>query len=137
MLAIKFIRTQLIDPKLYQYAFFGGLCALLDLALFFSLKAYFDVHYLYIATFTFIIATLLNYFLSNHFVFKKSQRFQTSMRLTLTYVVSFVGLIIHHGSLFLAFETLGFSLFLSKLFGMACAFGWNFLSRKHFVFAQT
>lgn len=136
MLAIKFIKSQLFDPKLYQYAFFGGLCALLDLILFFSLQAYFEVHYLFIATISFIIATLFNYLLSNYFVFKQSQRFQASARVALTYLVSFVGLIIHHSCLFFAFEIVGFSLLLSKLFGMACAFGWNFLSRKHFVFAH-
>lgn len=136
MLAFRFIKNQFFDPKLYQYAFFGGLCALLDLALFFSLTSYLSIHYLYVATFSFVVATFFNYLLSNYFVFKQSQRFQTSTRVALTYMVSFIGLVIHHACLFFAFEAIGLSLLLSKLFGMASAFGWNFLSRKHFVFAQ-
>lgn len=127
---LQFIR----DPKLYQYLIVGGLCALIDLAFFILFRQTFELHYLIIATLSFMIATLANYFLCNRFVFKHQQRHASHTRLALTYLVSSVGLGIHHSCLFIAYEWLTLPMVLSKIMAMGIAFSWNFLSRKKLVF---
>lgn len=122
------------DPKLYQYIIVGGLCAALDISLFLLLRQYIAMHYLGVATLSFMVATFVNYILCTRFVFKQPQRRSVSSRFLLTYFVSGIGLTIHHICLFLAFEWFALPLILAKLFAMGIAFGWNFLSRKHIVF---
>lgn len=129
-----FINQCLRDPKLYQYIMVGGFAAIIDLALFFTLKNYLAFHYLIIATISFIFATMINFLLCNFYVFKFTQKRSTQSRLLLTYLVSAVGLTIHHSCLLLAFEFVLLPLILSKIFAMGAAFGWNFLSRKYLVF---
>lgn len=130
----KFVLALLQDPKLYRYLIVGGTCALIDLSAFLLLRNYFAVHYLILATLSFMIATLVNYQLCQRFVFKHQQKLPVKTRFTLTYLVSGVGLAIHHSALLLAIEWLGLHLAAGKIFAMGIAFGWNFLSRKHFVF---
>jgi putative flippase GtrA len=83
---------------------------------------------------SFLVATLVNYLLCNHFVFTHKQGRSSQQRVVLTYMVSGVGLLIHHSCLFFAFEWLTLPIIISKVFAMGTAFGWNYLSRKHFVF---
>lgn len=130
----KFLIQLLSDPKLYQYIVVGGLAAIVDISLFLLLRQYISLHYLILATMSFFVATFVNYMLCAQFVFKHKQARSSEARFALTYLVSGVGLMIHHGCLFFAFEFLALPIVVSKLFAMGVAFGWNFLSRKHFVF---
>lgn len=123
------------DPKLYQYIVVGGISALVDIVLFLALKSMLPVHYLIIATFTFIFATLVNYVLCTRYVFRDQYRHSSQKRIFLVYVVSGIGLILHHSMLMFCFEGLALPILFSKIIAMGSAFGWNFLSRKHFVFA--
>jgi putative flippase GtrA len=130
----RFVIQLIQDPKLYQYIVVGGISAIADISLFLLLRNHLEYHYLILATMSFFFATLLNYLLFNHFLFKQKQLRSTKARLALTYMVSGVGLIIHHSCLFLAFEWLMMPIIISKIFAMGIAFSWNFLSRKHLVF---
>lgn len=131
-----FVKNIIRDPKLYQYTLVGGFSAIVDISLFLLLKAWVsNIHYLLIATFTFILATFVNYFLCMLFVFKHDYKRSSQQRLFLVYVVSAIGLLIHHSVLFFTFEALTIPIAMSKILAMGTAFGWNFLSRKHFVFA--
>lgn len=123
------------DPKLYLYVLVGGLCALIDITLFLTLRAYLELHYLLLATPSFFVATLFNYLLCTRFVFPASTHRSTQTKLALTYMVSAVGLAIHHTCLFIGYEWLLLPLVISKLGGMGVAFLWNFLSRKYLVFS--
>lgn len=128
------IKKIISDPKLYQYIAVGGISAGVDISLFLYLNRVLSYHYLLIATFSFIIATLVNYFLCTLFVFKDSSKFSSHQQLMLIYLVSGVGLLIHHSLLWILYESLTLPIALCKLFAMGVAFGWNFLSRKHLVF---
>lgn len=129
-----FVIKLLQDPKLYQYLVVGGISAIVDISFFLLLRQHLQIHYLIIATMSFVVATLVNYLLCNHFVFNHHQKRSTKTRFFLTYMVSGIGLFIHHSALFFAFEWIGLPLFFSKIFAMGMAFGWNYLSRKHLVF---
>lgn len=130
----QFILQLIRDPKLYRYILAGGSCAVLDISLFLLLRQHFEYHYLILATFSFVIATLANFILCNQFVFKHTQTHSSQTRFMLTYLVSGVGLSIHHFILFFSFEWLALPLVISKIAAMGVAFGWNFLSRKYLVF---
>jgi len=131
---LSFFLQLIRDPKLYRYILAGGSCAVLDISLFLLLRQHLKYHYLILATFSFVIATFANYTLCNQFVFKHQQQRSIQARFMLTYLVSGVGLLIHHTFLFLIFERLALSIVISKIVAMGAAFGWNFLSRKHLVF---
>lgn len=137
---IYFIRNfifQLIkDPQLYKYILVGGLGAIIDLSLFFVLRETLNWHYLLLGTLSLSVATLVNYVLCNNFVFKHNKRHSKLSRFILTYLVSGVGFLIHLSCLFFAVEWLMLPVLFGKIFAMGAAFGWNFLSRKHFVFVQ-
>lgn len=131
---LKFIINFIKDPKLYQYLVVGGFSAIVDISLFLLIRQFSSLHYLLIATITFLVATLVNYLLCSFLVFKHATKNSASNRFLLTYLVSSIGLIIHHATLFLTFEVLILPLVLSKIIAMGIAFGWNFLSRKKWVF---
>ncbi|MGE3319007.1 MAG: GtrA family protein [Candidatus Berkiella sp.] len=131
---LQFILQLIRDPKLYRYILAGGSCAVLDISLFLMLRQHFEYHYLILATFSFVIATLANFILCNHFVFQFKQSHSSQRRFMLTYLVSGIGLCIHHSFLFVTFECLALPIIISKIIAMGCAFGWNFLSRKYLVF---
>lgn len=127
---VKLIR----DPKLYQYIMVGCGSAVVDFGVFFWLRSQVDLHYLILATISFVFATLTNYILCNTFVFKNHQRFDPKARFALTYLVSAVGLAIHHTCLFLCVEWLLLPMLVSKIVAVGIAFLWNFSSRRYFVF---
>ena len=131
----KLVTQILKDPKLYQYVLVGGISAVIDISLFLLLNRILDIHYLILATLTFVFATLINYVLCTLFVFKHDYKHSAQRRVFLVYVVSGIGLCIHHGILFMAYEGFALPIAISKLMAMGIAFGWNFLSRKHLVFA--
>ena len=117
-----FILRLLRDPKLYQYIVVGGISAIIDISLFLILRKFLEYHYLILATLSFIVATLVNYILCNHFVFKHQHCRSSQARVALTYMVSSVGMIIHHSCLFIAFELLAIPIVISKIFAMGMAF---------------
>lgn len=123
------------DPKLYLYVLVGALCAFIDITLFLTLRSYLELHYLLLATLSFFVATLFNYILCSRFVFPMATDRSHQTKLILTYLVSTMGLIIHHTCLFIGYEWLLLPLVISKLGGMGVAFLWNFLSRKYLVFS--
>ncbi|MFI4937123.1 MAG: GtrA family protein [Candidatus Berkiellales bacterium] len=118
----------------YRYVMVGAAAACVDFALFLLLRDMIDAHYLIIATMSFMVATLVNYLLCCRFVFNHTHRYSPHTKLALTYLISSVGLLIHHSCLWVAYEWLLIPLVLSKIAAMGTAFCWNFLSRKYFVF---
>lgn len=125
------------DPKLYQYVIVGGLSACVDIGLFLVLNKVLPYHFMVAATISFVFATLFNYMLCNYFLFTEQHKHSSRKKVVLLYVVSCVGLLIHHSVLFSAVHWLAAPIILAKILAMGSAFGWNFLSRKHLVFATS
>lgn len=134
---IKMISNIIKDPQLYQYIIVGGLSACVDIALFLLLNKFLPYHFIVAATISFVFATLFNYVLCNYFLFRQRHKYSNQRKIMLVYLVSSVGLLIHHSVLFTAVEYFIFPMAFAKLVAMGSAFGWNFLSRKHFVFATS
>ena len=120
-----------------RYFVVGGVCALVDLALFLAFAQGLGLPYLRVAAASFVAATLLNYFLSVRFVFVSGLRFGRRWEVALVFAVSAVGLGLNQLILALCVEQAGLSLFLSKVVATGGVFSWNYFGRRVLVFGGT
>jgi putative flippase GtrA len=119
---------------LARYLLVGGLSACIDIGLFLLFAQVLGLPYLPVATATFVIATLANYFLSVRFVFKSGHRFGQKHEILLVFAVSGVGLALNALILWLCVEWGHFPLLVGKLAATGTLFFWNFLARRFLVF---
>lgn len=61
--------------KVIRYFIVGGIAGVVDLGLYTIFAIYLGFHYLYVACFTFLAATTINYLLSIRHVFESGARF--------------------------------------------------------------
>ncbi len=120
--------------KFWLYFAVGGICALLDWALFALFLYGADLHYLISATISFVIATGVNYVLSVKYVFEIGRR-SRGEQIVLVYFASAVGILINLAVLSGLIEFVGIHPLVAKLVGTGSAFGWNFGARYFWIFA--
>ncbi|HEX4780617.1 MAG TPA: GtrA family protein [Usitatibacter sp.] len=123
--------------NIVRYFVVGGVCALVDLALFLAFAQGLGLPYLRVSAGSFVVATLLNYFLSVRFVFVSGLRFQKRWEMALVFAVSAVGLGLNQLILALCVEQVGLNLFFSKVTATGCVFFWNYFARRVLVFGGT
>lgn len=125
----------LLHSTLLRYIGVGGTAAIVDLGVFQTLSIILPAwHYLLCSTISFLIATWVNYLLSIRFVFLSGAQYGRSGEITLVYLVSLLGLAVHHATFYYAVEFLSLPILLGKISGMGCAFFWNFSSRRYWIF---
>jgi putative flippase GtrA len=130
--------TSFADLKsVSRYFVVGGIATVVDVGLFMLFAQQMGLPYLRVAAGTFVLATLVNYFLSVRFVFVSGLRFRRRYEIALVFVVSAIGLAINQAILWACVELAGLGLLFSKLAATAVVFSWNYLSRRHFVFGAT
>ena len=117
-----------------RYFVVGGVCAIVDLGIFFVFAKLANLPYLRVAAAGFLIATLLNYFLSVRFVFVSGARFRRRWEVALVFAVSAVGLGLNQLILAICVEQLGVELVLSKIVATGFVFFWNYFARRVLVF---
>ena len=83
----------------------------------------------------FLLATRVNYVLSVRHVFAAGVRFSRRRELLAVYAVSAVGLLWHQAALYAGVELLAMNVYPAKIGAIALVLFWNFVLRKHFVFA--
>ena len=127
LLAANFVR------KFRLYFAAGGICALLDWALFALFLYGAELHYLISGTISFVIATGLNYVLSVKYVFEMGRR-SRGEQIVLVYFASAVGILINLVVLGGLIEFVGLHPLVAKMIGTASAFGWNFGARYFWIF---
>jgi putative flippase GtrA len=118
-----------------KYFLVGGVCALLEWAIFAGVLYGAGLHYLISGTISFVLSTGVNYYLSVRFVFGAGRR-PRNERIFFLYLVSTMGIIANLGVLGIGIDVLGLHEMIAKIFATAAVFGWNFLSRYYFVFKQ-
>ncbi len=119
-----------------RYLAVAAVGAAVDLALFATLVFIAGVHYLWAGVAGFLVATGVNYLLSIRFVFRHRARFGRLHEVGIIYAVSATGLVWHQLILWTAVESVGLHVMWSKCLALGMVFGWNYLVRKHFIFAQ-
>ena len=117
----------------YLMAAFAGLVA--DLSLFALLVYAAHVHYLWAAAGSFLVSTLVNYMVSVRVVFRSGSRFPRLLEIAVVYAVSATGLLWHQLILYHSVENLQLHIMFSKLLATGMVFFWNYLVRRHFIFA--
>ena len=120
-----------------RYFVVGGVCALVDLGIFLAGAQAMGLPYLRVAAGSFVVATLLNYFLSVRFVFVSGLRFRPRWEMAMVFAVSAVGLGLNQAILWMCVEYLAFNLFFSKVTATGCVFFWNYFARRVLVFGAT
>jgi putative flippase GtrA len=120
--------------RIARYFAVGGVAACVDIGLFLLFAQHFGLPYLRVAAATFVVATLVNYWLSIRFVFVSGARFRKRWEVALVFAVSAVGLGLNQGILALAVERLGAGLLAAKLLATGAVFFWNYFARRVFVF---
>ena len=122
--------------KIVRYFFVGGTAASVDLALFTALTQWAGFHWFPVAVASFVIATLLNYFLSILFVFESGARFQKQHEVMLVFFVSAIGLAANQTILWALIEVIGMHRVLAKIVATGGVFFWNFTARHLFIFRR-
>ncbi|MFT5372706.1 MAG: putative flippase GtrA [Lysobacterales bacterium] len=120
--------------KVIRYAAVGATAAILDFLIFAVFAKYLNYNYLLIGAIGFIIATMLNYFLSIRFVFESGVRFGFRKEFSLVFLVSAIALSVNQTALYVGIEILGWEMLFTKLCATASAFFWNFGARSLYVF---
>lgn len=127
-------RVRLFARALGRYILVGGTAAGVDIGLFMLFAQYLGMPYLRVAAASFILATLVNYWLSIRFVFVSGQRFRRRHEMALVFAVSLAGLALNAGILWLCVERGQFGLLVAKLTATGVVFFWNFLARRILIF---
>ena len=117
-----------------RYFFVGGAAACVDIGLFALFAKVLDLPYLRVASASFVLATLVNYWLSVRFVFVSGQRFRRRWEMAMVFAVSAVGLLFNAAILWLAVEMAHLELMLAKIAATGVVFFWNYFARRTLVF---
>ena len=120
--------------KIVHYFFVGGLSAVIDISLFTIFAGYFKFPWFFVSIITFIIATLVNYFLSIRFVFESGSRYKKHHEILGVLIVSTLALLLNQLFLFLFIEKMNMHLIIAKCLTTSMLFLWNYFGRKKFIF---
>jgi|SRR6185369_902970 len=121
--------------QLLRYTFVGGISTILDTAVFMVSTVFLNAHYLVAQTFGFLAGISLNYFLSISFIFESKRSRLTEI--TLFLITGLIGLILSYILLWFFIDILSITTYenlLAKLLTIVIVLGWNFTSRKLFIF---
>jgi putative flippase GtrA len=120
--------------RIVRYFFVGGTAAVVDIGLFSIFTLYFGWPWIPVSIFTFILATLTNYFLSIKFVFESGARHKKHIEVFGVFIVSGLALLVNQLVLYIAIEIFEWHLILSKVIATGVVFLWNYYGRSKFVF---
>jgi len=123
--------------RVARYFFVGGVAACVDIGLFLVGTSVLDLPYLRVNAASFMVATLVNYFLSVRIVFVSRSRFRKRWEIVLVFVVSAIGLGLNQLILAAGVEMAGLPKLAAKLVATGVVFSWNYLARRFIVFGAT
>ena len=112
----------------------GGTTFFIDMALLIVLVKYFDVYYLVSTAIAFLVASLINYYLSVLIVFEAGKYSSRKKELVVFFIFTFLGVTINHIIIYICSNILMLRLFVSKLVSVFVVTVFNFLTKKNIVF---
>ncbi|MFC2056476.1 GtrA family protein [Chloroflexota bacterium] len=133
-LEIKYVPKCVINKNFLYYFLIAGFCSLIDIGMLYVLTDWLGLFYLFSATFSFIIAQSLNYYLNRRFNFRSKSK-QIAKQLTMFVAVNTIGLGISLGILAFLVEVLGLWYILARIVGMVIAVSFNYFMHKRYTFA--
>ncbi len=120
--------------KILSYFFVGSISAVIDISLFAIFASYFKFPWAIVSVITFIIATLVNYFLSIRFVFESGSRYKKHHEILGVFIVSTLALLLNQLFLFLFIEKINVHLVIAKCITTGMLFLCNYYGRRMFIF---
>jgi len=120
--------------KIFRYLIIGTIAFIVDFSVLFTLVFFFNLHWFYSASFSFILATILNYYLSITYVFSSGIKFKKKEEFLLVFVMSIFGLIFNQVFIYILYKFALINLFYSKLITTGVVFFWNYNSRRYIIF---
>ena len=121
--------------NLILYVFVGGSAALVNWAVFYVCLEKFAIAYMLAGFMAFVLATLWNFILAKRFIFKDSKH-SLLKESALIYIVSFLGLCLDMGVLYMCVEWLKLDEMLSKIIATGIAFFFNFSIRNFIIYKE-
>jgi len=120
--------------KIVRYFFVGAIAAVIDIGLFTIFASYLKFPWAIVSVSTFVIATLINYFLSIQFVFKSGSKYKKYQEILGVFLLSSLALLLNQMFLYLFIEKMNIHLILSKCITTGMLFLWNYYGRKKIIF---
>jgi putative flippase GtrA len=127
-------RARQLARGIGRYFLVGGFCSAIDIGIFTLFAKYLGLPYLRVAAASFVLATLVNYWLGIRFVFVSGQRFRRRWEFAMVFAVSAAGLAFNGAILWLGVEFGHLDLVVAKVAATGCVFFWNFLARRVLIF---
>ena len=129
----------LFQPSLkYQILLFvcsGVLLAVVDMGLLFVLTEFAGFNYLISAPISFTVATILNYIVSRHLIFKPGIH-TVIVEFHLFFIFAILGLLVNEGIMWLSTSVFGIYYIISKLISSLLIGIFNFISRRLLIFRK-
>ena len=116
-----------------RYLLIGGTCAVLDLFLLFIFVNYFHIWYLYSATASFIIVSMLGYLGQKYFSFRNYKN-NHGKQLPIFFIIASVGLLLNASFMFLFVSLMNLWYILASIITKFIVLIWNFFANKNITF---
>lgn len=122
--------------KIFRYLIVGTVASIVDFSVLFTLVIFFNFHWFYAASLSFVLATIVNYYLSITYVFSSGIKFKKKDEFVLVFIISIFGLILNQVFIYILYKFVSINLFYSKLITTGIVFFWNYNSRHHLIFKR-
>ena len=123
---IDFLKSQFV-----RYGFVAIIAFFVDFGLLFFLTNYLHVFYLFSASCSFLISSIVNYSLSTRWVFCQRSKLPIFLEIIFFAIITLVGLFFNDLILWFVTEKLGVFYLLSKIVAGIIVFFWSFFSRRY------
>ena len=122
------------EEKVLRFGLVGASGIVVNMVVLYSLTTYLGIFYLVSSIFAIELSIISNFLLNDYWTFSKDKTHRLSNiwhRLGSFHLVSFGGLLINMGVLFILTEFLGVYYLISNLIGIFVAFAWNFFINRN------
>ena len=119
--------------QIAKFSVVGVVAFVIDYGLLIALTECVGINYLVSATVSFTVSVTFNYCASMRYVFAHKEGLSHWKEFLIFVVLSFVGLGINDGLMWVGTDFLGIVYFVTKLFATAVVMVWNFVTRKMFL----
>ncbi|HNQ67937.1 MAG TPA: GtrA family protein [Bacteroidales bacterium] len=116
-----------------KYFVVGGICTVLDVSLLFVLSKYFGLNYIVASIISFLVGTVLNYFLCTFWIFRVHKVENRYYEFGYYLLITIFGLALNTFIIWGVTELFDVNYMYSKLVAIFATFFWNFCARKYFL----
>ena len=127
------IINKLFESQFFRYCFSGGIAALVDLGLFFSLNEFFKLHYIIALIISFTIAGLVNYTLQRKVTFKSNYS-KKHKQFSIFIGIQIIGLVFNGVVTTAQVEFLGVWPTLARFISILIVLLWTYTANKKITF---